>query len=87
MPRIPCNEIDRHIAERLRQRRTDWGLSMRQVGEAVGITGQQIQKYETAANRVPASRLYTIAHQLQVPITYFLPDTQVREAKLQDEKK
>lgn len=63
------------LGVRLRLRRKEMGLSQSALGQALGITFQQIQKYEKGANRVPASRLKQIAEFLQVPLTFFYDDT------------
>ena len=76
MPKAPLNEIDRRIGTRIRQRRKDWDISMEQLGAALGVSWQQIQKYEKAENKVPASTLCAIAHQLQMPVLYFLKDVE-----------
>ena len=65
------NPIDRHVGLRIRMRRKELGLSQERLGEAVGLTFQQIQKYERAANRVSASKLWEISRALQAPIGYF----------------
>jgi transcriptional regulator with XRE-family HTH domain len=66
--------IDIHVGSRLRMRRTLLGLSQEKLGEAVGITFQQLQKYERGANRISASRLYHLAQVLDVAIGYFFED-------------
>ncbi|WP_246179606.1 helix-turn-helix domain-containing protein [Microvirga thermotolerans] len=69
--------IDRHIGERLRLRRISLGMSQEKLGEALGLTFQQIQKYEKGANRIGASRLLAAAQVLGVGIEFFfdgLPD-------------
>ena len=63
--------VDEYVGKRVRQRRWMVGLSQQQLGEAVGIKFQQIQKYETGMNRVSASRLWDIAAVLDVPVTFF----------------
>lgn len=63
--------VDEYVGKRVRQRRWMVGFSQQQLGEAVGIKFQQIQKYETGMNRVSASRLWDIAHALGVPVTFF----------------
>ena len=55
------NSIDVHVGSRVRQRRTLLGLSQEKLGEALGLTFQQVQKYERGANRIGASRLFDIA--------------------------
>jgi transcriptional regulator with XRE-family HTH domain len=66
--------VDVHVGSRLRLRRTLLGLSQEQLAAAVGVTFQQIQKYERGSNRVSASRLYDIARVMGVPIQYFFED-------------
>lgn len=63
--------IDRHVGKRLRVRRSLLGISQEKLAEAVGVTFQQIQKYERGTNRVSASRLLKFSQLLQVPIDYF----------------
>ncbi len=63
--------VDIHVGKRLRLRRNIAGLSQEAVAKAVGITFQQIQKYERGVNRMSASRLFEFAQVLQVPIPYF----------------
>jgi transcriptional regulator with XRE-family HTH domain len=65
------NPIDRHVGLRLRMRRKALGLSQERLAEAVDLTFQQIQKYERAANRVSASKLWELARVLQTPVSYF----------------
>ena len=65
------NPIDIHVGGRIRLRRTMLGMSQEKLGEHLGITFQQVQKYEAGVNRVAASRLWIMAEALQVPITYF----------------
>ena len=64
--------VDVHVGQRVRQRRWMVGMTQQQLGEAVGIKFQQIQKYETGMNRVSASRLWDIAHAMDVPINFFV---------------
>lgn len=68
------NEIDKIIGARIRHLRIAVGMSQERLGERLGITFQQIQKYEKGSNRVNASRLQAIAQLLGVPISYFFPD-------------
>ncbi|MDB6455072.1 helix-turn-helix domain-containing protein [Falsirhodobacter sp. 20TX0035] len=63
--------VDVHVGKRIRHRRWTIGTTQQQLAEGVGIKFQQIQKYETGANRVSASRLWDIANVLDVPISYF----------------
>lgn len=66
--------VDIHVGARLRLRRTLLGISQEKLGEAVGLTFQQIQKYERGANRVGASRLYEFSRVLDVPVSFFFDD-------------
>ena len=63
--------VDVHVGGRMRQRRSLLGMSQTKVGDAVGLTFQQIQKYERGFNRVGSSRLFEFAKVLDVPISYF----------------
>ena len=65
------NQFDSHVGRRLRAARTLAGISQTRLGEAVGLTFQQIQKYEKGMNRIGASRLQQFAHILNVPPSYF----------------
>ncbi|MGC6484101.1 MAG: helix-turn-helix domain-containing protein [Candidatus Puniceispirillales bacterium] len=68
------NAIDVHVGSRIRKRRTLLGMSQEQLGRALEITFQQVQKYERGANRVSASRLWDISQILDVDIGYFFED-------------
>ena len=71
------NPIDMHVGERIRRRRRALGVSQDWLADQLGLTFQQVQKYERGANRVSASKLYQIAKALQASIPYFfegLPD-------------
>ena len=63
--------VDVYVGKRVRQRRWMIGMTQQQLAERVGIKFQQIQKYETGANRVSASRLWDIARVLGVPVSFF----------------
>ena len=63
--------VDTHVGARVRLRRTLLGMSQEKLGNAIGLTFQQIQKYERGANRIGASRLFDIARVLDVPIQFF----------------
>jgi transcriptional regulator with XRE-family HTH domain len=65
------NPIDLHVGARIRTRRKILGVSQEKLAEALGLTFQQVQKYERGANRVSASKLYAIAAALQTQIAYF----------------
>lgn len=68
------NPIDIHVGARLRLRRTLLGLSQEKLGEAVGITFQQLQKYERGSNRISASRLFNLSQVLDVPVSFFFDE-------------
>lgn len=68
------NPIDIHVGSRIRLRRTMLSMSQEKLGEALGITFQQIQKYEKGTNRVGASRLQNISSVLNVPVAFFFED-------------
>jgi len=68
------NPIDIHVGSRIRLRRNMLGMSQEKLGENLGITFQQIQKYEKGTNRVGASRLQAISGVLSVPVAYFFED-------------
>src|SRR6266852_4573715 len=65
------NPTDKHVGSRVRMRRMMLGMSQEKLGDALGLTFQQVQKYEKGANRISASRLQQTAHFLQVPISFF----------------
>ena len=65
------NPVDVHVGTRIRQRRSLIGVSQEKLAESVGITFQQIQKYERGSNRVSASRLFQFSKILDVPVSYF----------------
>ena len=66
--------IDIHVGSRVRLRRTLLGMSQERLGDALGLTFQQVQKYERGVNRVGASRLYDLSRVLDVPISFFFDD-------------
>ena len=66
-----AHAVDVHVGKRIRHRRWMNGTTQQQLADAVGIKFQQIQKYETGMNRVSASRLWDIAHALDVPVNFF----------------
>ena len=68
---LSASEVDRLVGDRIRRRRILMGLTQDQLGESLGISYQQIQKYETGANRVSAGRLYLIAARLEVSPGWF----------------
>jgi transcriptional regulator with XRE-family HTH domain len=68
------NPIDVHVGRRLRLRRTLLGMSQERLGQLLGLTFQQIQKYERGVNRIGSSRLYELGQILDVPISFFFDD-------------
>jgi len=66
-----AKRVDRHVGEKIRQRRTLLGLTQEQVAAALDISYQQVQKYETGANRVSAGRLYEISQELDTDVAFF----------------
>ena len=73
-PKKVPNPIDIHVGSRIRLRRAMVGMSQEKLGESLGITFQQVQKYEKGTNRVGASRLQNIAAVLNVPVSFFFED-------------
>ena len=73
------NPIDVHVGGRLRIRRVMEGLSQEKLGKLMGLTFQQIQKYEKGTNRVGASRLYEISQILSVPVQFFFDELPVMD--------
>ncbi len=69
-----ASPIDVHVGGRIRLRRTLMGMSQERLGEALGLTFQQVQKYERGVNRVGASRLFDLSRVLDVPISFFFDD-------------
>ena len=70
MPSKPPNPVDRHVGSRVRMRRIMLGMSQEKLGEGLGLTFQQIQKYEKGTNRIGASRIQHIADILQIPVSF-----------------
>lgn len=68
------NPIDVHVGKRVRLRRTLLGMSQEKLGEAIGLTFQQVQKYERGTNRIGSSRLYQLSQVLDIPVSYFFDD-------------
>ncbi|MEE8203644.1 MAG: helix-turn-helix transcriptional regulator [Alphaproteobacteria bacterium] len=73
MASVP-NPIDIHVGSRVRLRRTLLGMSQEKLGEALGLTFQQVQKYERGVNRIGSSRLYHLSQILDVPVSFFFDD-------------
>jgi transcriptional regulator with XRE-family HTH domain len=79
MPKVP-NPIDKHVGSRVRMRRVLVGLSQERLGESLGVTFQQVQKYEKGTNRIGASRLQQISNVLGVPVSFFFEDAPAENA-------
>lgn len=80
------NPVDRHVGLRIRMRRKELGLSQERLAEAVGLTFQQIQKYERAANRVSASKLWELARALKTDIGFFYAGLAEIEAEIMSQQ-
>ena len=76
-----AHPIDLHVGARLRQRRRLLGMTQQKLAESVKIRFQQIQKYESGANRISASRLWSLSTALDVPVAYFFEGLDERAAK------
>lgn len=72
-----ANPIDVHVGSRVKLRRTLLGMSQEKLGEQLGLTFQQIQKYEKGVNRIGASRLFELARVLNVPVQYFYEEAPI----------
>ena len=74
-PRIgQPHPVDVHVGSRVRLRRTLLGLSQERLGDEIGLTFQQVQKYERGANRIGSSRLFELSRVLDVPVSFFFDD-------------
>ena len=80
-PKMP-NWVDAYVGSRVRIRRRQLGLSQEKLGKAIGISFQQVQKYEKGVNRIGASRLLDIAECLDVPISFFFPESEAGSSSL-----
>jgi len=77
--------VDRHVGSRVRMRRKLLGISQEKLAHALGVSFQQVQKYERGSNRISASKLYEIACALDVPVLFFFEDLPSADA-LDDER-
>ena len=73
--------VDTHVGSRIRMRRIAMGMSQERLGEALGLTFQQVQKYEKGANRIGAGRLYATANALGVDVAFFFQGLESRHKK------
>ena len=80
------DEIDEHLGRRLRRRRRLLGLTQQQLAHACGVRFQQIQKYECAANRMSAARLWQLSEVLEVPVSYFYEGLSAEQREAHEEK-
>lgn len=71
-----ANKVDKHVGNRVKARRQTLGISQEKLGGALGVTFQQVQKYEKGTNRISASRLQQIGAVLGVPVGYFFEGLQ-----------
>lgn len=78
--------MDAHVGERIRTRRILLGLSQAKLGEILGLTFQQVQKYEHGRNRITAGMLHQVSQALEVPISFFFDDFMVETSKPQNEQ-
>lgn len=79
-------EVDAHVGEIIRERRKAVGMSQQKLGEAIGLTFQQVQKYEKGTNRIGSSRMMQIANALNVPPTYFFDGAPTAARLAEDQK-
>lgn len=77
------NPVDVHVGSRVRLRRMLLGISQEKLGERLGLTFQQVQKYEKGVNRIGASRLFDLSTVLSVPIQFFYEDAPLASARVQ----
>ena len=80
------HHVDVHVGKRVRHRRWLIGMTQQQLAQQVGIKFQQIQKYETGANRISASRLWDIAEALDVPVSFFFEGLEESEKETAGKK-
>jgi transcriptional regulator with XRE-family HTH domain len=71
---VRITKFDLHIAKRLRSARIERGISQQSAAETIGVSFQQLQKYENGANRITASKLFQLATMYEVPIQWFFED-------------
>ena len=76
-----ATNVDDYVGRRVRQRRLELGQSQTELGDALGVTFQQVQKYENGANRVSAGRLYAMARHLGVTLDYFVEGLELSAAR------
>jgi transcriptional regulator with XRE-family HTH domain len=84
-PKKVPNPIDRHVGSRVRMRRVMLGMSQEKLGESLGLTFQQVQKYEKGTNRIGASRLQQISRTLDIPPAFFFEGAPMLDASPREE--
>jgi transcriptional regulator with XRE-family HTH domain len=77
---MPGHPVDLHVGKRIRLRRSMLGMSQDSLGKEIGVTFQQIQKYERGVNRVGSSRLFDFSRILNVPVGYFFDDLEAQNS-------
>jgi len=80
LPNPSPHHVDKHVGAFIRSRRRALGVSQSQLADALGITFQQVQKYESGSNRVSASKLYEVALKLDVPLSTFFEGLDMADA-------
>ena len=83
--RAQANTVDTHVGQRIRDRRNESGMSQTEVANALGVTFQQVQKYERGTNRVGASRLFDLSRILSVPVQYFFAGLNTQTTPIEKE--
>ncbi len=78
----PPETVDRHVGVVIRRRRKILGMGQDELAAAIGVTQQQVQKYETATSRISASKLFATARALKVPVAYFFAEIDEQEFEL-----
>jgi len=86
MPSGKPNPVDVYVGNRVKHRRMGLGMSQEQLGVALGVTFQQVQKYERGANRIGASRLWDLSRVLECPVSYFYDDMDEQTASCSPRK-
>ena len=83
--RAQANTVDTHVGQRIRDKRNERGMSQTEVANALGVTFQQVQKYERGTNRVGASRLFDLSRILSVPVQYFFEGLNNQPTPIEEE--
>lgn len=84
---MSAHPVDTHVGKRLRLRRSMLGMSQDHLGKEIGVTFQQIQKYERGVNRIGSSRLYDFSRILNVPVEYFFEDMNGQPLEIEGDAK